>query len=165
MRIREIWVFNTSVILVLMATLSLATAVAQEDEMTNSQLDSREVMTSILRIERQVMEAIKIKDVGTLREFLSDDFIHRSPGQADSDKEAFLNGISSIPFQIVDISGEGLKVSVYGSVAVLTGIQRATVKGEDGENVASVNAFTDVFKICEDKWKMVLAYSVDMNSP
>ena len=155
--------FLASVVSLLALSVSPITVIALEDEMTGRKDTQSSIATEILSIEREVMHAIKTKDVDALRQFLAEDFMHRVPGQVDSDREAFLNGISSIPFEIVDVSGEDQKVSAYGEVAVLTGVQRATVIDDDGRSVISANAFTDVFELRENEWKMVLAFSIEIN--
>jgi len=79
MRSRMVLVFITGAIISLVITVSLATEVTLEDGMTGIQINQSDVAAEILKIEHEVMEAIKSKDVNALRQFLSDDFIHRAP--------------------------------------------------------------------------------------
>ena len=118
----------------------------------------------ILGIEQEVFTAIRQKDVDSLGRFLAQDFVHRGPDGSEADKEEFLRSISAMPVEVVSIRGEHQKVNIYGEVAVLTGVQRAEWRqGDVAEGVSSV-AFTDVFALRSDRWLMVLAYGVDLQS-
>lgn len=118
----------------------------------------------ILGIEQQVFRAIKNKDIDSLGRFLADDFIHRSPDGTKSAKSAFLQNVASMPVDVVSISGEHQNVDIYGEVAVLTGVQRAGWRQDDGNEGVSVVAFTDVFAWRHDRWVMVLAYTMEFES-
>lgn len=124
-----------------------------------------ETVGAILQLERETMGAIKNKDVEALGKIVADDFIHRSPGGVEAGKPEFLKSVASLPVEVAQIWGEELKVSVYGDVAVLTGVQRVKTKDTDGKEEAGAGAFTDVFVRREGMWRMVLAYSVDMVLP
>lgn len=128
----------------------------------NPQGTLSETVGAILQLERETMGAIKNKDVEVLGKIVADDFIHRSPGGVEAGKAEFLKSVASLPLQVVEIWGEELKVSVYGEVAVLTGVQRVMTKDADGKEEAGAGAFTDVFVWRDGRWRMVLAYSVDM---
>jgi ketosteroid isomerase-like protein len=116
----------------------------------------------ILQIEQQVFTAIQQKDTETLAGILSEDFVHRSPDGSEIDKGQFLKNITAVPVTVVSIAGEHQKVSVYGDVAVLTGVQRAAWKQSETEKGVTSGAFTEVFVRRGDRWLMVLAYSVDL---
>ena len=116
----------------------------------------------ILQIEQQVFTAIQHKDTETLAGILAEDFVHRSPDGSEIDREQFLKNITAVPVTIVSIGGEHQKVSVYGDVAVLTGVQRAAWKQSETKKGVSSGAFTDVFVRRGVRWLMVLAYSVDL---
>ena len=118
----------------------------------------------ILGIGQEVFTAIRQKDVDSLGRFLAKDFVHRGPDGSESGKQAFLRSISEMPVEVSSIRGEHQRVDIYGEVAVLTGVQRAEWRqGEVAEGVSSV-AFTDVFARRGDRWLMVLAYGVDLQS-
>jgi ketosteroid isomerase-like protein len=118
----------------------------------------------ILEICHDVFDAIRSKDVESLANFLADDFIHRNHDGLESGKATFLSGIGTMPVEIMSISGEHLRVSVYGDSAVLTGVQHAGWRQGDGTEGVSSVAFTDVFVLREAVWQMVLAYSVELGS-
>jgi ketosteroid isomerase-like protein len=131
--------------------------------MANSYDQSSNTVEAILQLERETMEAIKNKDSNALGRIVADDFIHRSPGGVDAGKAEFLESVASLPLEVAEIWGEELKVSVYEETAVLTGVQRVKTKSADGKEEAGAGAFTDVFVRREGRWRMVLAYSVDLH--
>jgi ketosteroid isomerase-like protein len=113
-------------------------------------------------IAQEVFKAIRLKDVASLRRVLAHDFVHRSPDGAEAGREEFLAGIAAMPVEVTSVGGEHLKVSVYGDVAVMTGVQRAEWRqGDAAEGVSSV-AFTDVFALRGGGWLMVLAFGVEL---
>ena len=116
----------------------------------------------IYGIGQEVFTAIKLKDLTSLRRILADDFVHRAPDGSESRKEEFLGGIGAMPLEVTSITGEHLKVSVYGDVAVMTGVQRAEWRQGDAAEGVSVVAFTDVFALREGVWLMVLAFGVEL---
>jgi len=121
--------------------------------------DDRE---AILRVERDTMEAIRRGDVEALRDILADDFVYRTPGNADAGRAGFLNNIASAPVEVLSIWGEGLHVLVNGETAVLTGVQRAKYRADDGAGGVSSVAFADVLVKRGGRWLMVLAHGVEL---
>ncbi len=119
---------------------------------------------TILQLERDVMNAIKTKDATTLANFVADDFVYRTHFGAESDKSEFLKSIASIPVEIISMRGDELNVSIYGDVAVLTGVQRAVARVPESQPEESAVAFTDVFVRRDGCWLMVLAYGVELPS-
>jgi len=118
----------------------------------------------ILGIEQQVFTAIMQKDADTLGCFLAEDFIHRSPDGTASAKSEFLKNVATMPVEVVSIGGEHQNVDFYGQVAVLTGVQRAGWRQDDGTEGVSLVPFTDVFESRGDEWLMVLAYTMEVES-
>jgi ketosteroid isomerase-like protein len=140
------------------SALSICTPARKERGMGPDEQVSRE----ILEIERETMAAIKRKDGAALGRVLAGDFVYRTPKGEELSREAFLKNITSIPFEILSVRGEGLKVNAYGETAVLTGVQIATVRTEDGKEEAGRGAFADIFVRREGRWLMVLAYDVEL---
>lgn len=132
--------------------------------MTNSTNTAADVTEDILRIERDIMEAIKNKDAATLEPMVADDFIYRTHFGAEAARDEFLKSIASFPVEILAIRGEELKVNVYGETAVLTGVQFAEVRVPEGATEEGAVAFTDIFVRREGRWLMVLAYAVELPS-
>ncbi len=75
-----------------------------------------------MQIEQRVFTAIQQKAIETLAAVLAEDFVHLSPDGSELNREQFLQNITAVPVTIVSIGGEHQKVSVYGDVAVLTGV-------------------------------------------
>jgi ketosteroid isomerase-like protein len=125
---------------------------------------SVDVNQIILKLNQEVMAAIKNKDAASLEPLFADDFIYRTHFGAEAGKAEFLQSIASMPLEILSVRGEELKVNVYGETAVLTGVQHAEARPLAGEAEESVVAFTDVFVKREGRWLMVLAYGVELPS-
>ena len=129
--------------------------------MTDRNQDSAE---DILQLEREIMEAIKTKNASALEPLVGDDFVYRTHFGAESNKQEFLQSIAAFPVEILSIRGEELKVNVYGDTAVLTGVQRAPARPPEGSPEESAVAFTDVFVRRDGRWRMTLAYGIELPS-
>ena len=121
-----------------------------------------ETQQALLFLEEEIFTAIKNRDTDALERILTDDFVYRSPGSQEVVKEDFLKLSSSFPHKIVSIWGEEMKVNVYGSAAVTTGLQFAKTQTGEGPEETSVVMFTDVFVKQKDKWMLSLAHAVDL---
>ena len=116
---------------------------------------------SILRLERETMDAIRSKDAAALERVLAADFVYRAPG-AELSRAEFLQNVASLPGRILSVEGSELRVSVYGDTAVLTGVQRSRLRTDDGAEHASAVAFTDIFAKQRGRWRLSLAYGVEL---
>ena len=116
---------------------------------------------SILRLERETMDAIRAKDAKALERILTSDFVYRTPG-AELSRAEFMQNVASLPGRILSVEGSELRVSVYGDTAVLTGVQRSRVRTDDGAEHRSTVAFTDVFVKQRGRWRLSLAYGVEL---
>jgi ketosteroid isomerase-like protein len=134
----------------------------RKDKSAMSDPNFADTERDILEIERNTFAAIQNRDIERLKGILAEDFIYRSPGNDELDRAAFLENISTIPVEILSVKGTEQRVSVFGDIAVLTGVQRSTVKLDDGREVVSAVAFTDIFARRDGRWAMVLAYGVEM---
>jgi ketosteroid isomerase-like protein len=121
-----------------------------------------ESQQAILLLEEEIFEAVRSRDAGVLDRVLTNDFIYRSRDKEFS-RDDFLELCAKFPYEITSIRGEYLKVNVYEDrLAVVTGLQYAKAKGDDGKEETSVVAFTDVFVKQKDKWMLSLAHAVDL---
>lgn len=100
----------------------------------------------ILEIERRLFATIKTKDIGVLSKIVADDFVFRGPGQPEMGKAEFLNSVKSFPIEILDVWSDDMKLSVFGEIALLTGVQKARTRGKDGKEALSAGAFSDLFR-------------------
>ena len=121
-----------------------------------------ETQQALLFLEEEIFTAIRNRDTDALESILTDDFVYRSPGSQEVVKEDFLKLSASFPYKIVSIWGEEMKVNVYGSAAVTTGLQFAKTRTDEGPEETSVVMFTDVFVKQKDKWMLSLAHAVDL---
>lgn len=113
--------------------------------------------------EERVFKAIGARDVAALEGELAADFVHSSPGGPDQDRAAFLQAIREMPYRILEIGGEELRVRVLGDVALVWGSQRVRVALQSGDVVAAVSAFVDVFVRAGDAWRLRHAVSVEVS--
>jgi ketosteroid isomerase-like protein len=117
---------------------------------------------AVLRVEEEIFTAVKKQDAKVLSQLLTDDFVYRSPGNQEVAKEDFLKLAASFPVKIISVWGEEMKVNVYGSVAVLTGLQLAKTRDNAGKEQTSAVMFTDVFVKQKGRWMLSLAHAVDL---
>ena len=120
-----------------------------------------EARQAILLLEEEIFGAVKCRDASALERVLADDFVYRNAGQEVA-RDDFLKLCATFPYEIVSIQGEELKVNVYGDIAVVTGLQFAKTKGDDGKVETGAVAFTDVFVKRNGKWMLSLAHAVDL---
>ncbi len=132
--------------------------------MTNSTTNTAETVAQILKLERDIMEAIKTKNPTALAAMVAEGFTYRTHFGAAATKQEFLQSIASFPMEIVSISGEELNVDLYGETAILTGVQHAEARAPEGEPEQSTVAFTDVFVRNDGRWLMAMAYAVELPS-
>ncbi|MDQ3804687.1 MAG: nuclear transport factor 2 family protein [Acidobacteriota bacterium] len=118
---------------------------------------------AVLRAESETMEAIGRKDAAALGRILDVDFAYRTPSGAELSRDEFLQNIASMPFEILAVRGDGLRADAFGDTAVVTGVQRARVRA-DGAEQESVVAFTDIFVKRRGRWRLRLAYGVELPS-
>ena len=121
-------------------------------------------LDDLLAIERRLMRGIQHKDKKALDPLLASEFVLRMPGNQPVDKEGFLEMVQAIPGSIESIQGHEIHASVINGVGVVTGIQAATVRLDEGATiVTSRTAFTDLFCRRDDRWQLVLASSVELS--
>ena len=119
---------------------------------------------AVLRAESETMEAIGRKDAAALGRILDEEFVYRTPSGAELSREEFLQNVASLPVEILSVRGDGLRANVFGETAVITGVQRARVRDGEGQEAESVVAFTDVFVRGRGRWRLRLAYGVELPS-
>jgi hypothetical protein len=135
-------------------------AAAQERAMT-ARPARESAVGAVLRAERETMDAIGRKDAAALRRILHPQFVYRTPGAPEASREEFLKNVTSLTAEIISVRGEEVRADVFGETAVVTGVQRARVR-VDGKEFDSVGAFTDVFVKRRGRWRLWLAYSIEL---
>jgi hypothetical protein len=127
--------------------------------------DNKQVEETILSIGHQIYDCIRRKDVEVLRQFLADDFVQRGADGTEATKDQFLRAIIEMPFEIGSVSGEHERVSVFGNIAVMTGVQLAEWRhGETLQHGLNRAAFADVFELRDETWLLLLAFGADLQS-
>lgn len=154
-------VLTAAMLLALAAAAPAAAQGRREHPATNITADE----AAILLITHEVFEAIRGKDAGALGRHLAGEFVYRTPTENDLPRAEFLKSLAALPYKILSVRGGSLKVSVYGDVAVLTGVQFAKFEAEGGKEETSATAFTDVFRRRGGRWLLTLAYGVDIPMP
>ncbi len=151
--------------LLLFVYLALTMTISAQTNKANDSSKLSQAQREILQVEEAVFTAVKNQDTETLRRIMTDDFVYRSPGNDEVAKDDFLKLSASFPFKIVSIWGEEMKVNVYGDTAVLTGLQLAKTRNDEGKEEISAVMFTDVFVKQNGKWMLALAHAVDLPQP
>jgi ketosteroid isomerase-like protein len=116
---------------------------------------------AVLRLEREIMDAIRDKDTGALERLLANGFIYRSL-DVELNRADFIKNIMALPGHMLSVEGTGLRVRVFGETAVLTGVQRSVLRTEDGVEHEGRTAFTDVFVRRGRRWQLALAHGVEL---
>jgi uncharacterized protein (TIGR02246 family) len=124
--------------------------------------DNHQDEHEIYEMEHKLFTAIKSKDAEALATIVADDFVFRGPGQPELGKAAFLEVVKSFPIEILDIWSNDMKANLFGDIALLTGVQRARTRGENGNEQLSAGAFSDLFARRNGRWLLVLAYNVEL---
>jgi ketosteroid isomerase-like protein len=143
-----------------LSTLSVG-AQAPEHLRMKGVSEQQQMVEVLLRLERETTDAIRDKDAKALERILDNVFVYRTP-EAEIGRADFLKNITSLPGRILSVEGTGLRVSVYGETAVVTGVQKAVLRTEDGMEHPSTTAFTDIFIKRRRQWHLVLAYGVEL---
>jgi ketosteroid isomerase-like protein len=116
----------------------------------------------ILQIQEQFWRALKTKDASLFAAVLDHNFVARSPGEADQPREEFITTLTTFPLSIDEITGEDIKVHLFGTVAVLTGVQVAHLCLPDGAARRSRVMLSNVFRHQDQCWRLVLSYTFEL---
>lgn len=116
----------------------------------------------IRRLEVEIFEAIKSKNVQALGRLLYDHFSYRSPCEEPLNKDDYLKLIAAFPVKFVALWGEELRVNVFADTAIVTGIQLSKTRDNDGAEEVSAVSFSDVFVNRHGRWMLALSYATDL---
>lgn len=152
----------TAALLVALVTLP---APAQEGRRVSPKKNLTADEGAIILIADETFAAIRNKDAAALGRHLAKEFVYRTPTENDLPRQEFLQSLAVLPYKILDVHGVNLKVSVYGDMAVLTGVQFAKIETAGAKEETSMTAFTDVFVRRGGRWLLALAYGVDVSAP
>ncbi len=118
--------------------------------------------TAVLHTQQQFWAALKAKDAALFEQVLAPEFVSRSPGQPDQDRAVFIANLTGFPARVLEVGCENLAVHFFDDVAVMTGLQTARVELPGGQVVTNNIAITNVLRLTEAGWRMVLAHPVEL---
>jgi hypothetical protein len=105
---------------------------------------------------KDIAAAIGRRDQATLRDLLSAEFVHRTPGGSTVALEPFLSAVGEIPGEILSITVDQLTVDIAGDAAIVTGMQHARVRLDSGV-VDDIRPFADWFVKDGGRWRLRVA--------
>ena len=114
----------------------------------------------LIEISEALAAAIARRDVAAVRPMLARGFVHRTPGGPPVETDAFLNGITQIPGEILSVSVAHLTTDLSADGAVVTGTQHAQLK-IDGALVDDERSFVDWFVKDGGDWRLRLAVDLE----
>ena len=118
--------------------------------------------TAVQQAQGKFWSVLQSKDRQAFEHILAEDFVARSPGQANQDRTAFIDTLTGFPGQVRSIRSDDLEVHVWGDIAVVTGVQTAQIELSDGQLITNRIAITNIFQAQQDRWVMKLAHAVSL---
>ena len=117
----------------------------------------------LLDAERALFAALARRDRAQLERLIAPELVLRVHGQADADRAALLDSISTTPGTL-EVTGEKLQAHDAGDTGIVEGIQVARVT-IDGKVVEDRGAFVDVFARRDGAWRLIFALNVSLTDP
>lgn len=127
--------------------------------MTDDQISSKATQ-AVLESQQRFWLALQHKDAELFMQVLAEDFVCRSPGEADQDRITFITALTSIPLTILEVQGEAIAIRIVGDVAILSGTQIARMRLPNGETISERLALTNIFQHKNGRWEMIFAHPV-----
>ena len=113
---------------------------------------------SVLRVQREWMEAIRDKDATALDRILADDYTYTDSRGRVSNKADSLRQARSVGGRMTSFQTSDEKAHIFGDTAVVTG--RLRVEGvSGGEPYDAEVRFTDILARIEGEWRAVAAHA------
>jgi uncharacterized protein (DUF952 family) len=100
-----------------------------------------------------IAAAIARRDDSAMRGVLAPGFVYRAEDGGTSSDAAFLEGIRSIPGEILFVRLDSLAIDLAGAAALLTGVQHARVKMAE-HVIDDRRGFADFFVKVDAVWKL-----------
>jgi hypothetical protein len=116
----------------------------------------------LLRVSGEILDAIRTKRAAAAARHLAETFVHRTERGVLTLRADFLAGIDGAGFHIEQLEFESIEADVFDGMAVVSGIQSARVRLEDGQVVEGRTAFTDIFVRAGAAWRLQAATSVEL---
>jgi ketosteroid isomerase-like protein len=130
--------------------------------MTNGKFDTG-IEKEIVQARNEYFTAIENRDAKKLGDILADDFVfRRNPFGGERSKEEFLIGNNSTSSKILSDGLDNVRVSVFGEMAVMIGVQKIKVENAEGGEESHSVAITNIFVKRDGKWLLILEHFVDL---
>jgi ketosteroid isomerase-like protein len=142
----------TKTVLVLVGCVSVAPVLAQPPKATSA---APSTVDAINQIARDWGNAEIASDVGTLSQFIADDWVSGYPGKA-STKESFLTDVKSGAHRLLSFELGPQDVKMFGNIAVVQGSVTERRVGHQGTFHA---AYMDVFENRGGEWMVVRSFA------
>ncbi len=117
-------------------------------------MTSQQAEQEIRRQEARRFEAVVRGDVAALDEILSEDLAYTHATGVFETKPEFIAKLTSGQLKYESFTPEDMRVRVYGTTGVVTGVARVKVRVQ-GEALNFQLRFTDVYVKTGDRWQMV----------
>ncbi|HZM21967.1 MAG TPA: nuclear transport factor 2 family protein [Anaerolineales bacterium] len=117
----------------------------------------------VYEAQQQFWAALQSKNRKAFEHLLAEDFIGRSPGEPNQDRAAFIETLTGFPVQVRSVGSDNLEVHVFGTIAVLTGVQVAQLELANGQMKENRIAITNIFQQQNGRWLLKLAHAVALD--
>ena len=121
------------------------------------------IQLDVYQVQQQFWAALQGKDKQAFVSLLAEDFIGRSPGQPNQDRTEFIDTLTGFPAQVLSVGSDNLEVHVWGTIAIVTGVQLAQIQLADGQVKENRIAITNVFQQQDGRWFLKLAHAVPLD--
>lgn len=115
-----------------------------------------EIEKGLIELEMKWMDALKLRDAGTLGQIIADDFVSVSPHAPGlvSDRARYLENATR-ELKLTSYEFEGLTVRLYGRTAIVSGRLTQTAGAANGADLGGSYFFTDVWVGRDGAWRVV----------
>jgi hypothetical protein len=117
---------------------------------------------ALIAVQSAFWRALTARDRAAFDGLLSVDFVARSPGEPDRDRQSFVDLLTGFPGTVTSVSAQALDARSFGDVGVLTFVQEAEVVLPNGRTVCNRIAVTNVLRRIDGSWRLCLSHAVDI---
>ncbi len=122
-----------------------------------------DAVRDVLDVQRvDVWGAMQAKDPEAWIRVLAEEFVLRTPGEEDRDRDAFVERMTAFPGEVVSIACHDLRADAFGTAVVVTGVQHAVLRMSNDARFEDFTMMTNVFEQRAGRWVMVLAHALSL---
>lgn len=118
---------------------------------------------AVHQAQQEFWVTLKSKDREAFERILAEDFVGRSPEQANQDRTAFIATLTGFPGQVRSVGSENLEIHIWGNIAVVSGVQSAQLDLANGQLKTNRIAITNIFQEQQGRWVMKFAHAVSLD--